>query len=83
MAIYLNERMASPPKSIPVLLHLGGRGGGVLGGSVVKHQTPGREVRGFETYLCRVVSLSKTFYSPKVLVIPRQWWLRPDMTENC
>ena len=37
---------------------------------------------GFETYLLRVVSLSKTLYSPKVLVIPRKRWLRPDMTEK-
>ena len=37
---------------------------------------------GFETYLRRVVSLSKTLYSPKVLVIPRKWWLCPDMTEK-
>ena len=37
---------------------------------------------GFETYHRRVVSLGKTFYSPKVLVIPRKRWLRPDMTEK-
>ena len=41
----------------------------------------GARGRGFETYLCRVVSLSKTLYSLKVLVIPRKRWLRPDMTE--
>ena len=29
-----------------------------------------------------VVSLSKTIFSPKVLVIPRKWWLCPDMTEK-
>ena len=40
-----------------------------------------REV-GVETYLRRVVSLSKTLYSPKVLVIPRKRWHRPDMTEK-
>ena len=28
----------------------------------------GARGRGFETYRCRVVSLSKTLYSPKVLV---------------
>ena len=28
----------------------------------------GARGRGFETYLCRFVSLSKTLYSPKVLV---------------
>ena len=38
--------------------------------------------RGFETYLRRVVSLSKTLYSPKVLVIPRKRWLRPDITKK-
>ena len=37
---------------------------------------------GFQTYLRRVVSLSKTLYSTKVLVIPRNQWLRPDMTEK-
>ena len=29
--------------------------------------------RGFKTYLRHVVSLSKTLYSPKVLVIPKKW----------
>ena len=38
--------------------------------------------RGFETYLRRVLSLSKTLFSPKVLVIHRKRWLRPDMTEK-
>ena len=38
--------------------------------------------RGFETYLRCVVSLIKTLYSPKVLVILRKRWLRPDMTEK-
>ena len=28
------------------------------------------------------MSLSKVFYSPQVLVIPRKRWLRPDMTEK-
>ena len=42
----------------------------------------GARGRGFETYLRRVVSLSKTLYSPKVLVIPRKCWLRADMTEK-
>ena len=36
----------------------------------------------FKTYHRRVVSLSKTFYSPKVLVIPSKRWLRPDMSEK-
>ena len=33
-------------------------------------------------YLRSVVSLSKTLYSPKVLVIPRKQWLCPDMPEK-
>ena len=35
----------------------------------------------FETYLRRVVFLSKTFKSPKVLVMLRKRWFRPEMTE--
>ena len=42
----------------------------------------GARGRGFETYLRRVVFLSKTLYSPKVMVIPRKRWLRPDVTEK-
>ena len=38
---------------------------------------------GFETYLRRVVSLSKTLYSPKVLVnYPGSDGSVPDMTEK-
>ena len=37
--------------------------------------------RRFETYLRRVVFLSKTFKSPKVLVMLRKRWFRPEMTE--
>ena len=37
---------------------------------------------GGVTYLRHVVSLSKTLYSQKELIIPRKQWLRPDMTEN-
>ena len=38
---------------------------------------------GFDTYFCRVVSLSKDTFTPqKVLVIPRKRWLLPDMTEK-
>ena len=37
---------------------------------------------GVETYRRRVVSLSKTFNSPKVLVILRKRRLRPDMNEK-
>ena len=48
---------------------------------MVEHQTPEQEswVRNLPR---RVVSLSKTLYSPKVLVIPRKQCLRPDMTEK-
>ena len=42
----------------------------------------GARGQGFETYLRHVVSLRKTFYSSKVLVIPRKQWLCPDMTEK-
>ena len=42
----------------------------------------GARGRGLKTYLCQVVSLSKTVYSTKVLVIPRKRWLHPDMTEK-
>ena len=38
--------------------------------------------RGFETNLRHIVSLSKTLYSPKVLVIPRKRWLCPDVTKK-
>ena len=37
---------------------------------------------GFESHHRRVVSLSKTRYSPKVLLIPRKLWLHPDVTEK-
>ena len=40
---------------------------GERGGSVVECRT-GARGRGFETYRRRVVSLSKTLYTPKVLV---------------
>ena len=36
--------------------------------------------RRLETFLHRVVSLSKILYSPKVPVKHRKRWLRPDMT---
>ena len=45
---------------------------GEPGGSVVACRTPEREAGGFETYRRRVVSLSKTLYSPKVLVITQE-----------
>ena len=42
----------------------------------------GARGRGFETYLPHVVYLSKTFYSLKVLVIPRKLWLGLDINEK-
>ena len=42
----------------------------------------GARNQGFETHLRSVVSLSKTLYSQKVLVIPRKQWLRPDVSEK-
>ena len=36
---------------------------------MVERQTPEPEVGGVETFLRHVVSLSKTLYSPKVLVL--------------
>ena len=47
---------------------------------MVDYRTPEREIGG--SNLTRDVSLSKTLYSPKVHVIPRKQWLRPDMTEK-
>ena len=41
----------------------------------------GARGQGFDTYLRRVVSLSKDTFTPrKVLVILRKRWLRPNMT---
>ena len=54
---------------------------GECGGSVVALDY-GARGWGFKTYLCSVLSLSKTIYSLKVLVIPRKQWLPPDMTEK-
>ena len=43
----------------------------------------GARGRVVDTYLRRVVSLSKDSFTPrKVLVIPRKLWLCPDMTEK-
>ena len=58
--------------------HFGGRPG-----LVVNTSDSGTRGQGFEPYLgSRVVSLSKTYLLPKVLVIPRKRWLRPNMTEK-
>ena len=55
---------------------------GGRGGLVVNARTPDPEV-GFEPDSGRrVVSLSKTYLPPKVLVIPRNQWLCPNMTEK-
>ena len=45
---------------------------------MVERLTPERD-RGLENDLHRVVSLGNRLYPPKVLVIPRKRWLRPDM----
>ena len=53
------------------------------GGLVVNTSDSGSRGRGFEPHSGRgVVSLSKTYLPPQVLVIPRKRWLRPNMTEN-
>ena len=50
---------------------------------MVNTSDSGSRGRGFEPHLGRsVVSLSKTYVPPKVLVIPRKRWLRPNMTEK-
>ena len=53
------------------------------GGLVVERQTPEREVgvRSSLRLLCCILE-QDTFTSQKVLVIPRKWWLCPDMTEK-
>ena len=54
------------------------------GGLVVNTPDSRSRGRGFEPHLGRrVVSLSKIYiYPPKVLVIPRKRWLRPNMAEK-
>ena len=61
----------------PIIFFLGGGGGGLrwLSG---RAPVSGARGSGFKTYLRCVVSLSKSFYSPKVLVIPRKQWLPPS-----
>ena len=49
---------------------------------MVEHRNQDREVGGSKPTSPRVVSLSKTLYSPKLLVIPRKRWLCPGMTEK-
>ena len=50
----------------------------------VRASDSGQRGQGFKTYLHRVVSLtlSETLYSPKVMIITRKQWLRPDITEK-
>ena len=47
----------------------------------LKCRTPERRL-GIGNLPRHVVSLSKTLYSPKVLLLPRKRWLRPDLTEK-
>ena len=42
------------------------------------HRTPGFEPHSGQTVSC---PCARHIYSPKVLVIPRKRWLRPNMTE--
>ena len=56
---------------------------GRRGGLVVEHRTPEPEVvvqSSLGSPCC--IHEQDTFISQKVLVIPRKWWLRPDMTEK-
>ena len=48
---------------------------------MVERLTPDKR-SGVRNHLRCVVSLSKTLFSQKVLVISRKQWLRPDMTEK-
>ena len=53
------------------------------GGLVVNTSDSGSRGRGLEPHSGRrVVTLSKTYLPPKVLVIPWKRWLRPNMTEK-
>ena len=57
---------------------------GERGGVVVEPQTPEREVGGSiptSPVLCPL-AIKDTFIPRKVLVIPRKWCLRPNMTEK-
>ena len=81
MRMYLYEtsrNMQEPwPHDLYFMVHCSG-GARWLSGRV---SDSGARGPGFETYRRRVVSLSKTLYSPKVLV-NYPGWLRPDMTEK-
>ena len=54
---------------------------GERGGSVVERRALEGEVGSSKPTFC-VVSLGKTIYFSKVLVIHRKRWLRTDMTEK-
>ena len=52
-------------------------------GLVVARRTPEREVGGsILTQVAVLCSCARYIYLPKVLVIPRKRWLRPDLTEK-
>ena len=58
--------------------------GGERGGLVVNASDSGSRGRGIEPHSGQTVlcPCARHIYSPKVLVIPRKWWLRPNMTEK-
>ena len=50
--------------------------------SVVERRTPEREVGGsILTQVAMFCPRARYIYLPKILVIPRKQWLRPDRTE--
>ena len=57
---------------------------GERSGLVVNASDSGSRGRGFEPHSDQTVlcPLARHIYSPKVLVIPRKRWLRPNMTEK-
>ena len=57
----------------------GERGGLVVNASDPRSRGPGFEPHSGQTMLC---PWARHIHSPKVLVIPRKWWLRPNMTEK-
>ena len=54
------------------------------GGLVVNAPNSGSRGRGFKPHSGRTVlcPLARHIHSPKVLVIPRKQWLRPNLTEK-
>ena len=57
---------------------------GERGGLVVNASDSGSRGRGFESHSGQTVlcPLASHIHSPKVLVIPRERWLRPNMTDK-